>query len=252
MVQLCSGAHVFGFRCFDNAISPDVPAVEREFRKVNEQRAELVELQAQQASELVELKTRLELYRTMSDAKKSSLMRFLQLVQRIGKGNGVRAARHKRDAARQMQHCFSALPAWVMPTWRVSELMPSELSLFDLVVLDESSQSDIASLPALLRGKQILVVSHTLLLPGPYPHDSDAFQVGDDQQVSPCESFVKEEVHALLIYTRCLRYRNITQVLEQLRCSHLVEQHYDELLLPGRSIFDLACAMFPSQRGARL
>ena len=98
-----------------------------------------------------------------------------------------------------------------MPSWRVSELMPAELEMFDLVILDESSQSDITTLPALLRGKQILIV-------------------GDDQQVSPCDGFVKEEV------------------LEQLRCSHLTSQHYDELLLPGRSIFDLSCAMFPSQR----
>jgi superfamily I DNA and/or RNA helicase len=43
--------------------------------------------------------------------------------------------------------------------------------MFDLVVVDEASQSDLWALPAVLRGKKILVV-------------------GDDKQVSPDEGFI--------------------------------------------------------------
>src|SRR3546814_11374277 len=53
-----------------------------------------------------------------------------------------------------------------MPHSRVSESLPAELGIFDLVIVDEASQSTLSALPALFRAKQILVV-------------------GDDKQVSP-------------------------------------------------------------------
>ena len=61
----------------------------------------------------------------------------------------------------------------IMPVWRVSETLPAELGSFDLVIVDEASQSDITALPALLRGKKILVV-------------------GDNKQVSPTAPFIEE------------------------------------------------------------
>ena len=70
-----------------------------------------------------------------------------------------------------MQNCYEAVPCWIMPTWRVSEQLPATLASFDLVILDEASQSDARELPALLRGKKILVV-------------------GDDRQVSPSSAFL--------------------------------------------------------------
>jgi superfamily I DNA and/or RNA helicase len=48
----------------------------------------------------------------------------------------------------------------------VSEQLPADLAAFDLVVIDESSQSDITALPAIMRAKNVLIV-------------------GDDKQVSP-------------------------------------------------------------------
>ena len=62
--------------------------------------------------------------------------------------------------------CYGAVPCWIMPTWRVAEQLPAEMGAVELVIIDEASQSDVTELPALLRGKKILVV-------------------GDDRQVSP-------------------------------------------------------------------
>eukprot|EP00966_Prymnesium_polylepis_P292461 6754099-Prymnesium_polylepis.2 len=39
-----------------------------------------------------------------------------------------------------------------MPTWRISQSLPALVGAFDLVILDEASQSDTTALPALLRG----------------------------------------------------------------------------------------------------
>ncbi len=109
------------------------------------------------------------------------------------------------------QDCYSSVPCWIMPTWRVSDSLPSDCGSFDLVIIDEASQSDITALPAILRAKKLLVV-------------------GDDKQVSPTDAFLAEET--------VLKLRN----------SFLQEQPFAELLLPGVSVYDLANAVFPSQR----
>ena len=90
-----------------------------------------------------------------------------------------------------------------MPTWRISQSLPADVGSFDLVVLDEASQSDVTALPALMRGKQVLVV-------------------GDSKQVSPTVAFISEE-----------RIRKMQ--------TYLTGRHpYPDQLLPGKSIFDLA------------
>lgn len=162
-------------------------------------------------SELIKHKTSIGLHRNMTERVQSALMRFVSAISHIGKGTGKRAPRHRKDAYRAMQDCFSGVPCWIIPTWRVSESLPSEFGSFDLVIIDEASQSDITALPAIMRAKKLLVV-------------------GDDKQVSPTAAFVAEE-----------------KIL-QLKHNFLTKQPFSELLLPGVSIYDLACAVFPSQR----
>jgi superfamily I DNA and/or RNA helicase len=94
-----------------------------------------------------------------------------------------------------------------MPTWRVAEQLPPELGALDLVIIDEASQSDVTELPALLRGKKIIVV-------------------GDDRQVSPTAPFVTQEK------------------ISQLRHHYLGDLPFNTLLEPGESIYDLMRAFF--------
>ncbi len=162
-------------------------------------------------SKLVRLKTNIGLHMSMTERVQGALMRFVSSVAKIGKGTGKRAPRHRRDAYRAMQDCYGGVPCWIMPTWRVSESLPSDFSSFDLVIIDEASQSDITALPAILRAKKLLIV-------------------GDDKQVSPTAAFLAEE-----------------KIL-QLKHNFLREQPFAELLLPGVSVYDLANAVFPGQR----
>lgn len=162
-------------------------------------------------SKLVRLKTNIGLHMNMTERVQGALMRFVSSVAKIGKGTGKRAPRHRRDAYRAMQDCYGGVPCWIMPTWRVSESLPSDFGSFDLVIIDEASQSDITALPAILRAKKLLIV-------------------GDDKQVSPTAAFLAEE-----------------KIL-QLKHNFLREQPFAELLLPGVSVYDLANAVFPGQR----
>ena len=152
-----------------------------------------------------------ELDRRLSPAVKSALVEFVRALAKIGKGTGKTAGMHRSVAREAMARCYSAVPCWIMPTWRVAEQLPAELGVFDLVIIDEASQSDVTELPALLRGRKLLVV-------------------GDDRQVSPTAPFVTQERIA------------------QLRRRYLEDLPFRNLLEPGESIYDLMRAVFPSDR----
>ena len=97
-----------------------------------------------------------------------------------------------------------------MTSSQISDYLPPELGLFDLVIVDEASQSDVTLLPGMLRGKQWFIV-------------------GDGKQVSPTESFVSE-----------------TQI-DSLRAA-LPRSPLKDSLLPGQSFFDLCAQGFPQGR----
>jgi very-short-patch-repair endonuclease len=137
-------------------------------------------------------------------------MMFATALRKTGKGTGKGAVRHRRDARSAMAQCYDAIPCWIMPTWRVAEQLPGEVGSFDLVIMDEASQSDIREVPALLRGKKILVV-------------------GDDKQVSPTAAFIENAK------------------IDRLEHGFLKGQPFKTLLLPGASLYDLAKVMFPDK-----
>jgi very-short-patch-repair endonuclease len=156
-------------------------------------------------------RTFLMLTQTLTDRVRAALVMFGSAIRQIGAGTGIRARRFRRDAREAMDSCYSAVPCWIMPTWRVSENLPSIPGSFDLVIIDEASQSDVLALPAILRGKKVLVV-------------------GDDKQVSPVAVAVEEK-----------------KIL-QLRHNYLTDQPFAAMMVPGRSLYDLMSAVFPGQR----
>ena len=113
---------------------------------------------------------------SMSPETCANLQRLVSAVSNAGSSgaDSAKAARYRADLAAALEGCAYTIPCWIMPTWRISQCLPATIASFDLVVLDEASQSDITALPALLRGKQVLIV-------------------GDGKQVSPTSAFVSEE-----------------------------------------------------------
>src|SRR5262249_2079395 len=91
----------------------------------------------------------------------------LQTVKKIGKGTGKRAPRLMAEARRQMAQCRSAVPVWAMPLARVVENFDPRTTRFDIVVIDEASQSDVMALVALYLGRQVLAVgAEEQVIPG--------------------------------------------------------------------------------------
>ena len=104
--------------------------------------------------------------RRTSPRQRQALVGWLDTIRRIGKGHGVRVALLRAEAARKMSECRGAVPVWVMPLSRVVENFDPRVTRFDVLIIDEASQSDVMALVALYLGKTVLVV-------------------GDHEQVSP-------------------------------------------------------------------
>jgi very-short-patch-repair endonuclease len=104
--------------------------------------------------------------RRTSSRQRQALVGWLDTIRRIGKGHGIRVPLLRAEAARKMTECRGAVPVWVMPLSRVVENFDPRSTRFDVVIIDEASQSDVLALVALYLGKTVLVV-------------------GDHEQVSP-------------------------------------------------------------------
>lgn len=95
-----------------------------------------------------------------------SLNGWRSLIKKIGKGTGKNAPRYKKEARAQMAHCQKAVPAWIMPVGKVFENFEPGINNFDIIIVDEASQSDLSVLAILYMAKKAIIV-------------------GDDKQVSP-------------------------------------------------------------------
>lgn len=108
---------------------------------------------SQNYAQLAANKTWLALKENASDKILVALQRYKIAVQHYGKGTGKNAPRYRKDAQVALKEATAAIPCWVMSHLQVSESMPAELGLFDLVIVDEASQSSIDVLPVLMRAK---------------------------------------------------------------------------------------------------
>jgi very-short-patch-repair endonuclease len=98
--------------------------------------------------------------------QREHLMAWRLAVKRIGKGTGKYATQYRKEARYHLDHCRGAIPAWVMPIYRVAETTKPAPNLFDVAIIDEASQSGPEALFLHYIARKIVVV-------------------GDDQQISP-------------------------------------------------------------------
>ena len=112
--------------------------------------------------------------------QKQALQGWKLTTKKIGKGTGKNAAKHKREAQQLMAKCQTAVPAWIMPINKALESLDPSKNKFDIIIIDEASQSDISALAIFYMTKKIIVV-------------------GDDEQVSPSGIGIEiDKMNALL------------------------------------------------------
>lgn len=102
----------------------------------------------------------------MNEQSFQSLMAWRKAIERLGKGTGNYAERNRRLAKERLEECRDAIPAWVMPIYKVLDTVTVAPGVFDVAIIDEASQSGPEALFLAFLAKQIVVV-------------------GDDQQIRP-------------------------------------------------------------------
>lgn len=115
----------------------------------------------------------------LSEGSLQSLMAWRKAIERLGKGTGKYAERNRRIARQRLEECRGAIPAWVMPFYKVIDTVSMAQGIFDVVIIDEASQSGLDALVLSYLAKQVVVV-------------------GDDQQIRPENVGIDHnEVHQL-------------------------------------------------------
>lgn len=136
-----------------------------------------------------------------------ALAGWSQAIKKMGKGTGKRAGIYRRQARENMRTCRQAVPVWIMPLQRALEQFDPSTTRFDVVIVDEASQSDVGALSVLYLGKKAIIV-------------------GDDRQVSPLGIGLNEDI------TNDLRNRYIKDIPNS------------GLIGPTYSLYDLAATTF--------
>ncbi|CAM1377559.1 disulfide isomerase [Fusobacterium nucleatum subsp. nucleatum] len=146
--------------------------IEKPYESLQEDILEKSEELNKLTAELVTKKTWYNIVKFIEEkdnlAISQALRGWKQTIQKIGKGTGKNTVLYKKHAKEKMLLCQKVVPAWIMPLNKVFDTLNPVENKFDIVIVDEASQSDISSLILLYMAKKIIVV-------------------GDDKQVSPSD-----------------------------------------------------------------
>ncbi|MFF0623807.1 AAA domain-containing protein [Streptomyces sp. NPDC004296] len=102
----------------------------------------------------------------MTAGQKQALNAYASATANAGKGMTALGKRHLKAARSAMRDARAAVPAWVMPTKQVAEMIDPEPDAFDVVIVDEASQVGLDGLMLLWLAPRVIVV-------------------GDDKQCAP-------------------------------------------------------------------
>ncbi|HHY92166.1 MAG TPA: hypothetical protein GX511_02350, partial [Firmicutes bacterium] len=133
---------------------------------LQDERASLTERLHRVTADLIERLAWAHQIERTTQVQKQALIGWLNFFKRIGSGYSKRAPKLRAEAAKTMIQARTAVPVWIMPLARVFDQFDPRSTRFDVVIIDEASQSDVTALAALYLGKRVIVV-------------------GDNEQVSP-------------------------------------------------------------------
>ena len=171
-------------------------------KKLYDIRNGLIQKEKQVIEELISEKGWYYQNKQMTPLISSSLSKWMSLKKKLGSGTGKTAYKILNEMQKEMQIAKNAIPVWIMPLDKLIEQYPySENPPFDVLIMDESSQSSIFSISALTRAKKIIIV-------------------GDDKQISPTSSFTSVDD------------------VEDLKNKYLKNNQWKEQLSKDTSIYD--------------
>lgn len=108
----------------------------------------------------------ISMLQSMTDSQNMHLKAWAKSVKNMGKMTGKNAPKYRAEAQKHMEYCTDAIPAWIMPLNQVFDNFKIKPNLFDVVIIDEASQSWHDAILLQYIAKKMIIV-------------------GDDKQISP-------------------------------------------------------------------
>ena len=140
--------------------------MEHDTAKLEEELRKLADNERRTIAKLSAEKAWAHCLENLTEHQRTNLIAWEEAIRRIGKGTGKYAPHWRRVAQEYMDECKDAIPAWIMPLYRVFETVNPEPEAYDVVIVDEASQTGPEGLFIQYLAKQCIVV-------------------GDDKQISP-------------------------------------------------------------------
>ena len=147
---------------------------EENFEQLNQVKEDLLKKQKQNMEQLASENAWSFCLSYITDEDIRSLKGWMQSIKKIGKGTGVTAAKHRKVARKRMDECKTAIPAWIMPLYRVVENIKPDSEPFDIIIIDEASQTGPDGFLLNYLAKKIIIV-------------------GDKEQISPENPGIKDD-----------------------------------------------------------
>lgn len=119
---------------------------------------------------------------------KQNLQGWVNTVSKIGKGTGKSAPRLRAEAREKMARCQTAVPAWIMPMNDVLDNMVPGKNEFDVLIVDEASQSSVTALAVFALAKKVIIVGDDAQV------SPDAINIKDDQVQDLQKQYIRGEI----------------------------------------------------------
>ena len=163
--------------------------------KLLKQKEELQKEEKHIIIELISTRSWYNQIKNMTTTMCNALAQWQALNIKYGAGNRKNSNVIRREMQEKMEIAKDAIPIWIMSADKVVEQYPySNHPQFDILIMDESSQSSVISFSVLLRGKKNIIV-------------------GDDKQISPISVGINvDTINALQI--KYLRDTNLGAVFD--------------------------------------
>jgi len=210
------------------------------YKRLSVKRRQLQQRERETMTSLAAAKAWIHCMERMSPTQETYLKAWMAAVSKIGAGTGKRAAKYRRVARDNMRECRHAIPAWIMPLYRVVESVAPAENVFDVAIIDEASQSGPEALFLYYLAKKVVVV-------------------GDDKQIAPEHIGVnRDEVEALrrryipdlpltdhydlessFFEQASLRFRNRIRLTEHFRCMPEIIQFSNNLCYQNEPLIPL-------------
>lgn len=207
--------------------------------QLQEELMDAVESKWDLSKHIAEIRLRENTYKGLEYNRLGNRLTYRDLAHQVSKQKRIWSVRHLVEQFEK--EIFQLIPCWLASPETVSALFPLQQS-FDLVIFDESSQCYVErGLPAMLRGKQVVVAGDSNQL-RPY----DLYQVRLDTE----EEGIESETESLL--ELCSAYFQKYWLRGHYRSRHLGLIHFSNQnfyenrlqMLPNRSSVNLGTIPF--------